>query len=650
MTNRVGVFICHCGKNIARTVDIEALRREAAGLPGVEWAEDNMYLCSDPGQQLIRERIAEQHLDAVVVAACSPTLHTTTFRRAVESAGVNPFRLEIANIREQCSWVHPGTAATTRKAAALLRSGVEKARRTQPLEPIHVGLQRTAVVIGGGVAGIQAALDIAEAGYPVHLVEKGPNLGGHMAQLGETFPTLDCSSCILTPRMVEVSHHPLVTIHTLAEVTEVEGSIGNFRVRIRRQPSYVIAADCTGCGDCVPACPQVVPGDFDRGLGARKAIYIPFPQAVPFTYTLDREHCLNQGPLIICDRCAQACEPRAIDFDQQPSEEVVEAGAIVLATGYDTLPLSDFREYGHDRHPDVIDGLMFERLLSASGPTHGEIRRPSDRKVPKSIAFIQCAGSRDPERHKAYCSQICCMYTAKHALLYHHAVPDGLVYIFYIDIRAGGKGYEEFVERVRAEEGINYIRGKVAKLVPKDGQLQVWGVDTLIGEQLKVDVDLVVLATAVVPSQGIQGLARVARVAIDGDGFLSEAHPKLRPVESQTRGIYLAGMAQGPRDISATVAHAAGAASKVLGLFSHAELVEEPTIAQVNEALCRCCGFCVSVCPYEAISLRDDGKASVNETLCRGCGACTPACFAAALGPRGFEDDQILAQIGALAW
>jgi heterodisulfide reductase subunit A len=297
----------------------------------------------------------------------------------------------------------------------------------------------------------------------------------------------------------------------------------------------------------------------------------------------------------------------------------------------------------------VIDGLMFERLLSASGPTHGEIRRPSDRKVPQSIAFIQCAGSRDPERHKAYCSQVCCMYTAKHALLYHHAVPDGQVHIFYIDIRAGGKGYEEFVERVRAEPGINYIRGKVAKLVPKDGKLQVWGVDTLIGEQLKVDVDLVVLATAVVPSQGIQGLARVARVAIDGDGFLSEAHPKLRPVESQTRGIYLAGMAQGPRDISATVAHAAGAASKVLGLFSHEELVEEPTIATVNQALCRGCGFCVSVCPYEAISLQDDGKASVNETLCRGCGACTPACFAAALGPRGFEDDQILAQIRALA-
>ena len=647
MTNRIGVFICHCGKNIARTVDVDALRRELASVPGVAWAEDDMYLCSDPGQQLIRDRIAEQQLDAVVVAACSPTLHTTTFRRAVESAGVNPFRLEIANIREQCSWVHPEAEETTTKAAALVRSGVEKARHSQPLEPIRAGLTRAAGVIGGGVAGIQAALDIADGGHPVHLVEKGPTLGGRMAQLSETFPTLDCSSCILTPKMVEAARHPLVTIHTLSEVTRVEGSIGNFQVAIRHQPRYVLP-DCTGCGDCVPACPQVVPSEFERGLGARKAISIPFPQAVPFCYTLDREHCLNQDALILCDRCVQACEPNAIDFDQQPSEEVVAAGAIVLATGYDPLPLSHFAEYGHDRHPDVIDGLMFERLLSASGPTGGEVRRPSDGKVPKSIAFVQCAGSRDPERGKSYCSRICCMYTAKHALVYHHAVPDGEAYVFYIDIRAGGKGYEEFVERAREEAGITYIRGKVAKLVPKDGKLAVWGVDTLLGEQVEVEVDMVVLATAIVPSTGIEELARVARVAIDADGFLSEAHPKLRPVESQTRGIFLAGTAQGPRDISDSVAHAAGAASKVLSLFSREELVEEPTIAAVNEALCRGCEFCVSVCPYGAIEMRD-GIARVSETLCRGCGACVPACFAAALGPRGFEDEQILAQIRSLS-
>lgn len=331
----------------------------------------------------------------------------------------------------------------------------------------------------------------------------------------------------------------------------------------------------------------------------------------------------------------------------KPRETSVDAGAIVLATGYDSLPLSDFGEYGHDKHPDVIDSLMFERLLSASGPTGGQVCRPSDGAVPKSIAFVQCAGSRDPENHKAYCSRVCCMYTAKHALLYHHAVPDSEAFIFYIDIRAGGKGYEEFVERAREEAGITYIRGKVAKVVPKDGKLAVWSVDTLLGEQVKVDVDLVVLATAMVPSDGIEELARVAHVAIDGDGFLAEAHPKLRPVESQTRGVYLAGAAQGPRDIQDTVSQASGAASKVLALFSREELVEEPTIATVDEALCRGCAFCVSVCPYDAISMQGD-IAHVSETLCRGCGACAPACFSAALGPQGFQDEQILAQIRSL--
>ncbi len=647
MTARVGVFVCHCGKNIARTVDVEALTREAAALPGVAWAEDYIYLCSDPGQQRIEERIREKRLDAVVVAACSPTLHTTTFRRAAGEAGINPYCLEISNIREQCSWVHEDREAATHKAAALVRSGVEKARLARPLEPISVGVNRTAVVIGGGIAGIQAALDIAEGGHPVHLVEKGPTIGGRMAQLSETFPTLDCSSCILTPKMVEASRHPNITLHTLSEVVGLDGSIGNFRVRVRHNPRFV-TPDCTGCGDCVPVCPEVGPNEFDRGLGARKAIYLPFPQAVPFCYTIDRERCLNNGSLIVCDKCRNACEPNAIDFDQPPSEEVIEAGAIVCATGFDTLPLAHFGEYGHDRHPDVIDSLMFERLLSASGPTGGQIRRPSDGKVPRSVAFVQCAGSRDPERGKPYCSKICCMYTAKQALLYRHAIPDGDAYVFYIDIRAGGKGYEEFVERARAEAGITYIRGKVAKLVPRNGGIEVWGVDTLLGEQLRVRADLIVLATALQPAAGTGELFQQLRVGVDIDGFLAEAHPKLKPVESQTRGVFLAGVAQSPRDIAETAAHASGAASKVLSLFSQDELVQEPTIAAVTEELCRGCGFCVSVCPYDAIELLE-GTAKIHETLCRGCGACAPACFPGALGPQGFRDEQILAQIRSLS-
>jgi len=648
MTRRVGVFVCHCGKNIARTVDVAAVRADAARLSDVAWAEDDIYLCSDPGQRRLKERISDQRLDAVVVAACSPTLHTTTFRRACSEAGVNPYRCEIANIREQCAWVHPDTTETTAKAMALVRSSVAKASATRPLVPFSVGLNRTAVVIGAGVAGIQAALDIADGGHDVHLIERNSTIGGRMAQLSATFPTLDCSSCILTPRMVEASHHPRIQLHTLSEVVDLEGSIGNFRVRVRQKPRYV-TDDCTGCGECVPVCPEVGPNEFERGLGARKAIHLPFPQAVPFRYTIDRERCLNTGSLVVCDACVRVCEPRAIDFDQPPREEVLEAGAIVVATGYDTLPLGHFREYGHDRDPDVIDGLMFERLLSASGPTGGEVRRPSDGKVPRSVAFIQCAGSRDPEHGVPYCSKVCCMYTAKHALLYREAVPDGTAWVFYIDIRAGGKRYEEFIERVREEAGVHYVRGKVAKLVPRAGKLQVWGVDTLLGEQLQIDVDLVVLATAMTPAHASSDLARSLRVATDGDGFLSEAHPKLRPVESLTRGIYLAGAGEGPRDINETVAHAGGAASKVLVLFSRDHLTQEPTVAQVTEELCRGCGFCATVCPYDAIEL-SSGVAHVDPMLCHGCGTCAPSCFSAAIVPAGFEDDQLLSQVRSLSW
>jgi heterodisulfide reductase subunit A len=561
---------------------------------------------------------------------------------------MNPYRLEIANIREQCAWVHPRRTEATPKAIALTKSGVEKARRTVPLSEIEIPITKRAVVIGAGIAGIQAALDIAQSGYEVHLIEKRPTIGGRMAQLSETFPSLDCSSCILTPKMVEASQHENIHIHTLAEVVALEGSVGSFRVTVRQHPRFVSLADCTGCGDCLPVCPEVGPNEFDEGLGARKAIYLSFPQAVPFCYTIDRETCLNEssGPLI-CDACRQVCEPKAIDFDQPPEDIAIEAGAVVVATGFDTLPLDHFAEYGYDRHPDIIDGLMFERLLSASGPTQGEIRRPSDGAVPKSIAFIECAGSRDPERGVPYCSRICCMYTAKHALLYEEAVEDAQAYVFYMDIRAGGKGHEEFIEQVRRDHGVIYVRGKVARIHAEDGKLSVWGVDTLIGEQVKIDVDMVVLATAIVPSAGVKELAQRTRLPIDENGFLSEAHPKLRPVESTTAGIYLAGVAQAPRDISDTVAQASGAASKVAALFSRDYLSRDPHIAVVDAARCRGCDFCAIACPFNAIHM-DGAVAEVDPALCAGCGACVPVCFPGAIRQEGFRDEQILAQLKTL--
>jgi heterodisulfide reductase subunit A len=640
---RIGVFVCHCGKNIAGTVDVAKVAEAASRFPGVVYATHYEYMCSDPGQALIQRAIKEHRLNGVVVAACSPTMHEETFRRAASAAGLNPYLVEIANIREQVSWVHEGPQATE-KAIRVARAMVEKVRANQPLTPAEIGVTRRALVIGGGIAGIQAALDIANAGFEVLLVEKSPSIGGHMAQLSETFPTLDCSQCILTPKMVEVSRHPKIRLLTYSEVVEVSGFVGNYRVRIRKKPTYVNPEKCNLCGECAKVCPVRVPNEFDRGLSTRAAIYIPFPQAIPSSYTLDERNCLGIVPLR-CGECAEVCEAKAIDFDMHEEILEEEVGAIVLATGYELYPKEAMAEYGYGTIPDVIDGLEFERLLSASGPTRGEIRRPSDGKIPKEVVFIQCSGSRDPEHHKPYCSKICCMYTAKHALLYRHSVPDGKAYVFYIDIRAGGKDYEEFVNRAMEEERILYIRGKVAKVFREGDKVVVWGVDTLTGKRVEVRADLVVLAQAIVPSPGTEELARKLRIACGAEGFLREAHPKLRPLEALTAGVFLAGAAQGPKDIPEAVAQASGAAAKVVALLSQPKLEHAPEVAEVQEELCSGCGICAPQCPYGAITV--DEVAHVNEILCEGCGTCVAACPSGALTFRNVGDEQILQMVRA---
>jgi heterodisulfide reductase subunit A len=652
---RVGVFVCHCGKNIARMVDVERVAAALAEHPGVAFSQTYVYMCSEPGQALIREKIASEHLDAVVVAACSPTLHAMTFGRTVERAGLNRYVMDMANIREHCSWVHGDREAATRKATSLAKSAVEKLKLAKPLAPIRVPLTRRAVVVGGGIAGIQAALDIAGGGHEVYLVEKSPTIGGHMAQLSETFPTLDCSSCILTPKMVEVKQHPNIHLLTYSEVKSVEGAIGNFRVTVERKPRYVLENLCTGCGDCVPVCPVIVHNEFEMGMGARKAIYLPFPQAVPSVYTLDIDACYNSERLVVCENCYKACGPKAINYLMAPETIEIQAGAIVLATGYDLMPVANIGEYGADEIEDVVDGLQFERMLSASGPTGGVVRRPSDGKVPKEVVFIQCCGSRDPEHGVPYCSRVCCMYTAKHALLYRHSVPDSQAYVFYIDIRSDGKGYEEFVQRAIEDERILYLRGKVGKVFRQGDKVIVWGADTLTGQQVEIAADLVVLAMAMVPNEATKELARKLKVATDEWGFLSEAHPKLRPVETMTAGVYLAGAAQAPRDIPDTVAQASGTASKVLSLFASDELLHDPTVARVAPELCRGCGYCVAVCAYGAISFEEQtvrGRklpvATVNPAMCNGCGTCAATCLSGAIDHLGFTDRQVLAQIEQL--
>ncbi len=662
--SRVGVFVCHCGENIARTVEVERVVEFAKNIPGAVLATDYPYMCSAPGQKKVIEAIQEHQLDRVVVAACSPQLHEPTFRVASVQAGLNPFLCEMANIREHCSWVHTDSEAASDKACQLVAAAVERVKRAQPLDPIEVPVTKRALVIGGGVAGIRTALDMANAGYPVVLVEKAPSIGGNMSRLSETFPTLDCSQCILTPLMVQVTRHPNIELLTYSEVEEVSGFVGNFTVKIRKNPRFVSEADCTGCGDCTDVCPEPGSNEFDLGLASRKAIYIPFPQAVPSTYTLDADRCLNAKlesdtgfRVLACVRCQDACQANAIDFDMRPEIIEREVGAIVVATGYTTRVPEQARHFGYGTLPDVMDGLEFERLLSASGPTAGEVRRPSDRQIPKDVVFIQCVGSRNPAHGVSYCSRVCCMYTAKHAMLYRHKVPEGTATVFYMDIRAAGKGYEEFVHRAMEDERVNYVRGRVSHVIERDGKLLVQGVDTLSGRPIEIMADMVVLANAMEPSDR-GDVASTLRIAADAHGFFQEAHPKLRPVETLSAGIFLAGAAQAPKDIPDTVSQASAAAAKGLELLSKPMLQRDPTTARIREETCAGCFECQLVCPYQAIDrkeIRDrEGNllrvvASSNAAVCEGCGVCTVTCRSGNIDLFGYSEEQIFAQIGALA-
>ena len=653
---RTGVFVCHCGTNIAATVDVKSVADEMAKLPGVVYTEDYKFMCSSPGQGKLRETIKKHNLDSIVVAACSPHMHEKTFRNASDAAGLNAFKCEMANIREHCSWVHPDKAEGTVKSIDLTRKMIEKVQHNEELEKITMPVTKRALVIGGGIAGIQAALDIASSGTEVVIVEKEPSLGGHMAQLSETFPTLDCSQCIMTPKMVEASLDPKIKIITYAEVEGLDGFIGNFRVRIRKKAKSVIEEDCTGCGICQEKCPKKIPNPFEVNSGMTKSISVPFPQAVPNVPVIDRDSCIYYATGK-CKVCEKFCGPKCIDFDQKDEIITEDVGAVIVATGYDTMPLDRFGEYGYGKYKDVIDGLTFERMASASGPTEGEMKRPSDGKTPETVVFIQCAGSRDESKGVSYCSKICCMYSAKHTMLYKHKVHHGTAYAFYMDIRAGGKNYEEFVRRAIEEDGARYVRGRVSRVFERDGKLIVMGADTLSGRQLKIEADMVVLATAMTARKGSDKLAQTLGISYDKYNFYSESHPKLRPVETNTAGIFLAGACQAPKDIPETVAQASAAASKVMALLSKEMLEREPITAVVNQSNCIGCFDCMNVCPYGAIEAREitdrngnviNTVAQVNDGVCQGCGLCNAACRSKTIELRGFKDEQIFAEINAL--
>ena len=659
---RIGVFVCHCGTNIAATVDVEKVAQALGKEPGVVISTDYPYMCSQSGQDMTRAAIEEHRLTGVVICSCSPRMHEQTFRKTCASAGLNPYMLEIANIREQCSWIHKNKDEATEKAVVLGRAAIAKVHLNAPLTAGTSPVTKRALVIGGGIAGIQTALDIADAGFEVDIVEKKPTIGGKMTQIDKTFPTLDCAACILTPKMVDAAQNEKIRIYSYSEVEAVKGFVGNFHVTIRKKARYVKEDVCTGCGLCTEKCPQKkVPNEFNLGLDNRRAIYIPFAQAVPKVATIDPDFCnmLKNGK---CGVCAKVCTAGAIDYKQQDEHIEREYGAIVVATGFDPISLEKFDEFAYSKSPDVVSSLEFERLMNAAGPTGGTLLRPSDGAHPKTIVFVQCVGSRcdGGEKGKPYCSKICCMYTAKHAMLCREKYPDTDVYVFYIDVRTPGKNFDEFYRRAVEEYGVHYIKGMVGKVVPEGGKLKVQASDLLGNRQLHIDADMVVLAAAIEPDKSARPLATMLTASMDTNDFFTEAHPKLRPVESPTAGVFLSGACQGPKDIPETVAQAGAAASKVIGLLCKDALSCNPCVAQPDEMMCNGCSNCEKVCPYGAITYIDKEfrgpnrttllrrVAQVNPAVCQGCGACTVACMSGAMDLKGFSNKQIFAEVDAI--
>ena len=660
---RVGVFVCWCGSNIAGTVDVQAVSDALKNEPGVVFSTNYQYMCSQAGQNMIKDAVAEHKLTGIVVCSCSPRMHEATFRKTAAAAGINPYMVEIANIREQCSWVHKDMLTGTEKAIILGKAAIAKVNLNAPLIPGESPVTKRALVIGGGIAGIQTALDIADAGFPVDIVEKKPTIGGKMAQLDKTFPTLDCAACILTPKMVDVAQNENIRIFSYSEVASVKGFVGNFDVTIKKKARYVKEDICTGCGACTEKCPmKKVPNEFNLGMGNRTAIYIPFAQAVPKVATIDPDACnmLKNGK---CGLCAKVCAAGAIDYKQQDELINEKYGAIVVATGFNPISMDKFDEFAYNQSKDVITSLEFERLTNAAGPTAGKLLRPSDLKHPHTIVFVQCVGSRCDacaEKGKEYCSKICCMYTAKHAMLTRDKYPDTEVYVFYIDVRTPGKNFDEFYRRAVEEYGVHYIKGMVGKVTPEGDKLKVQASDLIANKQLHIDADLVVLAAAIEPDKSARPLATMLTASMDTNDFFTEAHPKLRPVESPTAGVFLSGACQGPKDIPETVSQAGAAASKVIGLLAKDKLLGNPCVAHSDELMCNGCSSCERVCPYGAITYEDKEfrmpdrttrvrrVAAVNPAVCQGCGACTVACPSGAMNLKGFSTQQIIAEVDAI--
>lgn len=644
----VGVYVCHCGKNIAGVIDVEKVVKEVSEIPEVRIVRHYPFMCSELGQKLIINDLKSGEIDKVVIAACSPRMHEDTFRRALEEAGVNPYLLEIANIREQCSWVHyDNPEEATLKAISLIRAAVAKVVNYKPIEKVSFPARREVLVIGGGIAGIRASLDLAKAGFKIYLVEREPSIGGHMAKLDKTFPTLDCSLCILTPLMNEVARNGNITLLTYSEVVEISGRTGNFNVRVLKKPRYVQEDKCISCGECAKICPVKVPDEFNYGLSYRKAIYRPFAQSIPSSYLIDPNHCLylTRG---VCQLCARTCRVGAINYEMKEETIELNVGAIIIATGYQLYDARKLSEYGYGKFMNVISGMEFERISAADGPTKGRILRPSDGMPPKTVAIILCAGSRD-EKHLPYCCKVGCMVGLKHAYYIASSLPNSRIYVFYTDVRAAGKGFEEFYQRIRSLENVYFIRGKPMEISEENSKLVFDVFDITVNELYRFNVDLVILETGLIPNENVEPIISMLKLPKSQDGFLLELHPKLRPVETSIKGVFICGCAQGLKDIPDTIAQASAAASAVTSLLVKGEVEAEPFTVSVNEDFCSGCGICVSACPYNALKIDSKRKiAEADLAACRGCGICVSACPAGAIIQKHFTDKSIVEAVKAL--
>jgi heterodisulfide reductase subunit A len=655
---RIGFYACHCGSNIAGMVDVAEVAKKAGKLPHVVLSRDYKYMCSDPGQELIAQDIKEHKLNRIVVASCSPLLHEHTFRTATEKGGLNPFYFHMVNIREHNSWVHTDRQEATEKAYALTQAAIRRVAHHKALEVKKVKIEPSVLIVGGGIAGIHAALTMAEAGKKVYLVEREPTIGGHMAKFDKTFPTLDCAACILTPKMSTVGSHPNITLWTYSEVAKVEGFVGNYKVTVKRKPRYIIEDACVGCMECIKSCVYKEPkfaDEFNEGLGKRKPVYIPFPQATPQVVLIDPETCLQLKTGKCKKTCVEACADRhAIDFNQKEEFIDIQVGTVIVATGFKTFDAERLPQYGYGVHKNVYTALEVERLVNASGPTGGHVVM-RDGQEPKSVGIIHCVGSRDKKTNR-WCSRVCCMYSMKLAhLIKEHTGAE--VYSFYIDMRTPGKGYEEFYDKL-LEEGVQFIRGRVGEVTDwayapgEDGKLVIRVEDTLAGYVRRIPVDMVVLASGLEPHKDSQDVRRLFNMSCSTEGFFLERHPKLAPVSTFTEGVFIAGCCQGPRDIPDTVAQAGAAAAEALVLIDKGSVELEPNTAYILEQECSGCKSCIPLCPYTAIAFAEDrNKAVINEALCKGCGTCVASCPSGSIVQNLFEDEEIFKEIeGVLAY